>query len=89
MMRSILTEIYLCHTCSCHEILRLETPGPPALTKHAKPKKPFYALKKLSGIQCLDEELEELRASVLSGHLATTGAGESAHESTHGSQVIY
>jgi hypothetical protein len=24
---SILTEIYLCHTCSCHEILRMETPG--------------------------------------------------------------
>jgi hypothetical protein len=23
----ILTEIYLCHTCSCHEILRVETPG--------------------------------------------------------------
>jgi hypothetical protein len=26
-LRSILTEIYLCHTCSCHEILRMETPG--------------------------------------------------------------
>eukprot|EP01047_Picozoa_sp_COSAG01_P006649 COSAG01_NODE_243_length_20572_cov_24.956137_21_plen_209_part_00 len=26
-MRSILTEIYLCRTCSCHEILRMETPG--------------------------------------------------------------
>jgi beta-glucosidase-like glycosyl hydrolase len=25
--RSILTEIYLCHPCSCHEILRMETPG--------------------------------------------------------------
>jgi hypothetical protein len=25
--RSTLTEIYLCHTCSCHEILRTETPG--------------------------------------------------------------
>jgi hypothetical protein len=25
--RSILTEIYLCHACSCHEILRMETPG--------------------------------------------------------------
>jgi hypothetical protein len=24
---SILTEIYLCHTCSCHETLRMETPG--------------------------------------------------------------
>jgi hypothetical protein len=24
---SILTEIYQCHTCSCHEILRMETPG--------------------------------------------------------------
>jgi hypothetical protein len=24
---SILTEIYLCHTCFCHEILRMETPG--------------------------------------------------------------
>jgi hypothetical protein len=24
---SILTDIYLCHTCSCHEILRMETPG--------------------------------------------------------------
>jgi hypothetical protein len=23
----IVTEIYLCHTCSCHEILRMETPG--------------------------------------------------------------
>jgi hypothetical protein len=23
--RSILTEIYLCHACSCHEILRMET----------------------------------------------------------------
>eukprot|EP01043_Picozoa_sp_COSAG02_P089219 COSAG02_NODE_26219_length_638_cov_0.834879_1_plen_112_part_00 len=22
-----MTEIYLCHTCSCHEILRTETPG--------------------------------------------------------------
>jgi tetratricopeptide (TPR) repeat protein len=27
MMQSILTEIYLCHTYSCHEILRAETPG--------------------------------------------------------------
>jgi hypothetical protein len=28
MMRSILTEIYLCHACSCQEILRVETrPG--------------------------------------------------------------
>jgi hypothetical protein len=26
-MRSILTEIYLCHACSCHELLRMETPG--------------------------------------------------------------
>jgi hypothetical protein len=26
-MRSIWTEIYLCRTCSCHEILRAETPG--------------------------------------------------------------
>jgi hypothetical protein len=25
--RSILTEIYLCHACSCHEILRTETAG--------------------------------------------------------------
>jgi hypothetical protein len=25
-LRSILTEIYLCRTCSCHEILRVETP---------------------------------------------------------------
>jgi hypothetical protein len=25
--RSILTEIYPCHTCSCQEILRMETPG--------------------------------------------------------------
>jgi hypothetical protein len=24
---SILTEIHLCHTCSCHEILRMESPG--------------------------------------------------------------
>jgi uncharacterized membrane protein YgcG len=24
---SILAEIYLCHTWSCHEILRMETPG--------------------------------------------------------------
>jgi hypothetical protein len=24
---SILTEIYLCHTCSCHDILRMDTPG--------------------------------------------------------------
>jgi hypothetical protein len=24
---SISAEIYLCHTCSCHEILRMETPG--------------------------------------------------------------
>eukprot|EP01047_Picozoa_sp_COSAG01_P036868 COSAG01_NODE_2898_length_6893_cov_45.927878_7_plen_87_part_00 len=24
---STLTEIYLCNTCSCHEILRVETPG--------------------------------------------------------------
>jgi hypothetical protein len=23
----IVTEIYLCHACSCHEILRMETPG--------------------------------------------------------------
>jgi serine/threonine protein kinase len=27
MMRSILTDIYLCRTCSCQEILRMETPG--------------------------------------------------------------
>ena len=26
-MRSMLTEIYLCHACSCHEISRMETPG--------------------------------------------------------------
>jgi hypothetical protein len=26
-LRSILAEIYLCHTSSCHEILRTETPG--------------------------------------------------------------
>jgi hypothetical protein len=26
-MRSILAEIYLCHACSAHEILRMETPG--------------------------------------------------------------
>jgi hypothetical protein len=26
-LQSILTEIYLCHTCSYHEILRMETPG--------------------------------------------------------------
>jgi hypothetical protein len=26
MMRSMLTEIYLCHACSCQEILRVETP---------------------------------------------------------------
>ena len=26
-LRSVLTEIYLCHTCSCHEILKMETPG--------------------------------------------------------------
>jgi hypothetical protein len=26
-----LTEIYLCHTCSCHGILRMETPGQDAL----------------------------------------------------------
>jgi hypothetical protein len=26
-LRSVLTEIYLCHTCSCHERLRMETPG--------------------------------------------------------------
>jgi hypothetical protein len=25
--RSILAEIYLCHACSCHEILRMATPG--------------------------------------------------------------
>jgi hypothetical protein len=25
--RSILTEIYLCHACPCHEILRMETPA--------------------------------------------------------------
>jgi hypothetical protein len=25
--RSISTEIYLCRACSCHEILRVETPG--------------------------------------------------------------
>eukprot|EP01047_Picozoa_sp_COSAG01_P110824 COSAG01_NODE_39627_length_474_cov_0.770667_1_plen_56_part_10 len=24
-LRSVLTEIYLCHTRSCHEILRMET----------------------------------------------------------------
>eukprot|EP01047_Picozoa_sp_COSAG01_P078038 COSAG01_NODE_14273_length_1474_cov_1.242182_1_plen_243_part_10 len=41
--RSTLTEIYLCHACSCHEILRAETPGQvvdhvrarPALRLHA------------------------------------------------------
>jgi hypothetical protein len=27
LTRSILTEIYLCHSCSCHERLRMETPG--------------------------------------------------------------
>jgi hypothetical protein len=26
-MRSILTEMYLCRTCSCHEISRTQTPG--------------------------------------------------------------
>eukprot|EP01047_Picozoa_sp_COSAG01_P057470 COSAG01_NODE_6645_length_3566_cov_2.581194_3_plen_143_part_00 len=29
MMRSILTEIYPCHACSCHEILRVETAQEP------------------------------------------------------------
>jgi hypothetical protein len=32
MMRSILTEIYLCHACSCQEILRVETPGQVSLS---------------------------------------------------------
>ena len=37
--RSILTEIYLCHACSCQEILRTETAGTgglphPALVPH-------------------------------------------------------
>eukprot|EP01047_Picozoa_sp_COSAG01_P017855 COSAG01_NODE_955_length_12483_cov_19.703731_10_plen_243_part_00 len=27
LIRSILAEIYLCRACSCHEILRVETPG--------------------------------------------------------------
>ena len=27
MMRSIVADIYLCRTCSCQEILRVETPG--------------------------------------------------------------
>ena len=26
-MRSILTEIYLCRACPCHELSRMETPG--------------------------------------------------------------
>jgi hypothetical protein len=26
-LRAILTEIHLCHTCSRHEILRMDTPG--------------------------------------------------------------
>jgi hypothetical protein len=30
-MRPILTEIYLWRTCSCHEIMRMETPGQVAL----------------------------------------------------------
>eukprot|EP01047_Picozoa_sp_COSAG01_P058857 COSAG01_NODE_6991_length_3401_cov_3.070000_4_plen_196_part_00 len=33
--RSMLTEIYLCHTCSCQEILRMETPAQ-ARQSHAK-----------------------------------------------------
>jgi hypothetical protein len=35
----ILTEIYLCHTCSCHEILRMETPGQarsPSASTHSR-----------------------------------------------------
>jgi hypothetical protein len=32
-LRSILTEIYRCHTCSCHEVLRMETPGQAAATR--------------------------------------------------------
>jgi hypothetical protein len=33
-LRSILTEIYLCRTCSCHEILRVETPGQGGRASH-------------------------------------------------------
>ena len=33
MMRSILAEIYLCHACSCHETLRVETAQEPEATR--------------------------------------------------------
>jgi ATP-dependent helicase YprA (DUF1998 family) len=36
-MRSILTEIYLRRTCSCQEILRMETPGQAAAALGAMP----------------------------------------------------
>jgi hypothetical protein len=36
-LRSILTEIYICHTCSCHEILRADTPGQAAARSGAEP----------------------------------------------------
>jgi|EP01049_Picozoa_sp_SAG25_P010778 hypothetical protein len=34
--RSILTEIYLCHACSCQEILRTETAGQESESEHGK-----------------------------------------------------
>jgi hypothetical protein len=33
--RSSLPEIYLCHTCSCHEMLTMETPGQVAALRSA------------------------------------------------------
>jgi hypothetical protein len=34
--RSTLAEIYLRHTCSCHEILRMDTPGQDSLVQGMK-----------------------------------------------------
>eukprot|EP01047_Picozoa_sp_COSAG01_P052757 COSAG01_NODE_5582_length_4168_cov_2.695257_1_plen_382_part_00 len=42
--RSILTEIYLCHACSCQEILRAETAGKVALLGRASPRAPWTVL---------------------------------------------
>jgi hypothetical protein len=46
-MRSILTDIYLCRTCSCHEILRMETPGQDEFTAG------YRRVVKLQCVQCL------------------------------------
>jgi hypothetical protein len=49
---SILAEIYLCHTCSCQEILRMETPGQDQGTAHHVGAAGGAGVRRLNGPPC-------------------------------------